>query len=76
MKAVNMDTPNLVSPVSKIHFYKSHGDKPCYVTDDEHRRTTACGYIRDKVTKNGLDVTCKICLRKPETIEARKGGLL
>ena len=33
-------------------------------TDYEFKHTTACGYVREKVTLDDKEVTCKLCLRK------------
>ena len=33
-------------------------------TEFEYRHQTKCGYVRDLVTRNLAEVTCKICLRE------------
>lgn len=48
-----------------IHKYKNHGDfRSQGQTDFEYSHSTACGYVRDHVTRNNDEVTCKICLRE------------
>jgi len=37
--------------------YRQHGQ-----TDEEYSHTTLCGYVRERVTDNDDEVTCKHCL--------------
>ncbi len=47
----------------KTHLYKSHGDhRRAGQTRREYAHSTACGYVRDKVTNEPEAVTCKHCL--------------
>ena len=35
-------------------------------TEHEYTHQTACGYVRDNVTRNGDNVDCKSCLKSEE----------
>jgi hypothetical protein len=51
----------------KVHKYKYHGDfSSLGQTDFERSNSTACGYVRDHVTRKDKEVTCKLCLREME----------
>ena len=46
-----------------VHLYKSHGDhRSAGQTQHEYTHSTACGYVRDKVTNEPASVTCKHCI--------------
>jgi len=38
-------------------------------TEFEYTHQAACGYVRDNVTSNKLNVDCKLCLREIENSE-------
>lgn len=48
----------------KVHEYKSHGDhRAAGQTQAEYDKSTACGYVREHVTRDPSKVTCALCLR-------------
>ena len=50
--------------VLKTHYFKSGRDcRDIGQTDFEYTHTTYCDYVRLKVTRNSLEVDCKLCLR-------------
>jgi hypothetical protein len=47
------------------HLYRSHGDhRSAGQTQHEYSHSTACGYVRNVVTRNPSEVTCTHCKRK------------
>lgn len=51
--------------MGKTHKYKSHGDyRNSGQSQHDYDHSTACGYVRDAVTRDDSKVTCKACLRK------------
>lgn len=42
--------------------------RPQGQTDYEYLHSTACGYVRDKVTLDNKEVDCKLCLREMKKV--------
>lgn len=50
---------------NKTHLFRTHGDyRSAGQTNYEYTHSTACGYVRDAVTNEPAQVTCKHCLRE------------
>ena len=63
-----------------VHKYKKHGEEKHYAqTAHEWTHSTACGYVRARVTNDDEKVTCKLCLRAANNkwggYERRSAGL-
>lgn len=49
--------------MSKTHYQNTDIDcRSQGQTEYEYRHSTACGYVRENVTRNGDSVDCKLCL--------------
>lgn len=48
-----------------VHLYRSHGDhRSAGQSQYDFTHSTACGYVREQVTREESNVTCKLCLRE------------
>lgn len=57
----------------KTHLYRSHGDhRSAGQTQHEYTHSTACGYVRDVVTRDPAKVTCTHCKRKLPNTQLRE----
>lgn len=50
--------------MAKTHYMAKLADcRGAGQTEYEYEHQTACGYVRDSVTRDGDKVSCKLCLR-------------
>lgn len=53
--------------MSKTHLKVSGVDARCMGQSNyDYNHQTACGYVRDNVTRNEDEVDCKLCLRSED----------